>query len=100
MDTAGGTYATVRTGFGSGHMNLRDGSSGNLQTVVHPNSTKVRFFGLNGSNLTTTATTVAGGAYENVGVVPEDKMIANLNMRSSSQAGYNFYLFFIYRSKT
>ena len=99
-DTAGNTYATVRTA-GSGFMNLRgETNAHDLQTVVHPNSTKVRFFSRSGSTLTATATTQAGGAYENVSIVSEDKMVTNLNMRAASNPGYSFYLFFIYRSKT
>ena len=99
-DTAGNTYATVRTA-GSGFMNLRgETRAHDLQTVVRPNTTEVRFFSASGAALTATATSAAGGGNENVSIVSENKMIANLNLRAASNVGYYFYLFFIYRSKT
>lgn len=96
-DTAGNTYATVRTA-GSGHMNMRDGVEiHNLQSVVHPNSTKVRFFSHYGSALTSTATDNT----ESVKFVLHGKMVTNRNLRSATaNVGEAFYLFFIYRSKT
>lgn len=102
-DTAGNTYATVRTA-GSGHLNIRDSAYGTmLQTVVRPNTTEVRFFGADGAELTTTS--VANT--ESVKFVSHGEMVTNRNLRSAtanassgSYVGEAFYLFFIYRSKT
>ena len=108
-NSTGGTYSTVRTA-GSGNCNFRDRVD--LQVVVHPNSTKVRFFSNGGANLDDTEISPAGGGNENISALSNNQMVVNKNMRHASnpevsaQGGTNtgklgaFYLFFIYRSKT
>lgn len=108
-NSTGGTYSTVRTA-GSGKCQFRDNVD--LQVVVHPNSTKVRFFGGQGANLDDTGVSPAGGGNENLSALQNNDMVVNKNLRIASNPETNanggtntgklgaFYLFFIYRSKT